>query len=121
MRATTKQVEEVCISFHGMLPWFNLHCNTLLRVRPTAASWERAQVLQITMGTGFKCISTVWRARRRVVTPHDAWQPAKQPYDRHAPGWLRPRALRIALEQESAEKGADAPSARALAAELVRV
>ena len=72
------------------------------------------------MGTGFKCISTVWRARRRVATPHEAWQPASQPYDRHAPGWLRPRALRLALEQETAERGADAPSARALAAELVR-
>ena len=73
------------------------------------------------MGTGFKCISTVWRARRRVATPHAAWQPASQPYDRHVPGWLRPRALRVALEQETAEKGADAPSARALAAELVRI
>ena len=72
------------------------------------------------MGTGFKCISTVWRARRRVATPHAAWQPAKQPFDRHAPGWLRPRALKLAAEQEAAEKGADAPSARALAAELVR-
>lgn len=73
------------------------------------------------MGTGFKCISTVWRARRRVATQHAAWQPAKQPYDRHPPGWLRPRALKIAIEQETAEKGADAPSTRALAAELVRV
>ena len=73
------------------------------------------------MGTGFKCISAVWRARRRIATQHDAWLPAKQPYEWYTPGWMRPRALKIAVEREIAEKGADAPSTRALAAQLVRI
>jgi len=56
------------------------------------------------MGTGFKCVSAVWRARRSQKAQHPAWAPPLQPFARHAPGYLRPRALRIAAEQEAAEK-----------------
>ncbi|KAK9827585.1 hypothetical protein WJX81_000874 [Elliptochloris bilobata] len=76
------------------------------------------KVLQVSMGTGFKCISTVWRARRRISTQHEAWAPATQPYGRYASGWLRPRALARAVELETAEKGADAETTKALAALL---
>ncbi len=61
-------------------------------------------MLQISMGTGFKCVSAVWRARRSQKAQHPAWAPPLQPFARHAPGYLRPRALRIAAEQEAAEK-----------------
>lgn len=78
-------------------------------------------MLQLALGTGFKCLSCVWRARRTQRTQHAAWAPAAMDFARRPPGWIRPRALALAAAAEAAEKGPDAPLARTLAALLAAV
>ncbi|KAK9836163.1 hypothetical protein WJX81_006036 [Elliptochloris bilobata] len=74
------------------------------------------RVMQIAMGTGFKCAAAAWRARRTQASRHAVWAPARAPFAKHAAGYTRPRALALAAEQEAALRGAEDPRARALAA-----
>jgi len=57
-----------------------------------------AQVLQLAMGTGLRCLACTWRARRGQRTQHAAWAPAAG-FAKHPPGWTRPRALALAAAQ----------------------
>lgn len=45
-----------------------------------------AQLLQMAMGSGFKAVTAVWRARRNVRTNHAAWRPREGGFAKAAPG-----------------------------------
>ena len=74
------------------------------------------QVIQIAMGTGFKCVAAAWRSRRSQASQHAAWAPPSAPFRKNPAGFARPRALALAAAQEAAAHGAGAPRARELAA-----
>ena len=46
----------------------------------------RPQLLQMAMGSGFKAVTAVWRARRNVRTNHAAWRSREGEFAKAAPG-----------------------------------